>query len=314
MSSTATDSNFVPSLLSSEQHGAPEAKAEKIDITFTGVTETLLIPLLGRAVDAETANPVLGDPYAKEVMAQLNYDFGTLPMPPTHAAAVALRTRFYDGWTTAFLAAHPRATVLHLACGFDSRNQRVEWGSGVRWIDVDLPEVVAVRGRVLPTSLPGRDYRLVGADVTRDSWLEDISILTDHNNDDGPVLVVMEGLLSYLRPEEATALLRRLVDGLGEGELHFDCMNATVMTASQKDTRAAVSRTGSVYQWAVDDVHDIEKIDGRLRLLEAIRYIEAPGLEEFPLLTRVGYYMMSWVPSLRDSVRFVRFGFSAEKK
>ncbi|KAJ8114839.1 hypothetical protein ONZ43_g4806 [Nemania bipapillata] len=120
----------------------------------------------------------------------------------------------------------------------------------------------------------------------------------------------MEGLLSYLQPHEATGLLRRLVERLGEGELHFDCMNAKVRSASQRDRNAAVSQTGSVFKWAVDDLKDIEEIHPHIKWLETIRYLEAPGVEEFPFLSRVTCYLMSWVPSLRDSVRFVRFGFS----
>ncbi|KAI1419094.1 S-adenosyl-L-methionine-dependent methyltransferase [Xylaria sp. FL1777] len=276
---------------------------ERTKVTLTGVTETLLIPLLGRAVDAAAERPILGDPYARGVIEKLDYDFGKLPMPPTHAAGVALRTRFYDRWASAFLATHSHATVLHLACGLDSRNQRVDWGSNVRWLDIDLPEVAALRRRVLPTSIPDQDYQLVAADITDDAWLKGIPT-------DRPVLVVMEGLLSYLPPEDATSLLRRLVEMLKDGELHFDCMNTKVLSASQKDDKAAVSQTGSAFKWAVDDVKDIEKIHPRLRLIEAIRYLEAPGVEEFPILSRIGYYMLSWVPSLRDSVRFVRFGFS----
>ncbi|KAI0204355.1 S-adenosyl-L-methionine-dependent methyltransferase [Astrocystis sublimbata] len=277
--------------------------SERIHVTLTGPAETLLIPLVGRAVDATTQSPILGDRFAKGVMEKLDYDFGKLPMPPTHAAAIALRTRFYDRWTTAFLATHPGATVLHLACGLDSRNQRVEWGPSARWIDVDLPEVVALRRQVLPTSLDGRDYRLLSADITDNAWLEEIS-------DDVPVAVVMEGLLSYLEPEDATGLLKRLVERLKEGELQFDCMKSTVRAASAKDQKAAVRQTGSVFKWAVDDLKEVEELHPSLQLLEEMRFFEAPGVEELPLLSRIGYYMMSWVPSLRDSVRFVRFGFS----
>ncbi|KAF2972223.1 hypothetical protein GQX73_g1318 [Xylaria multiplex] len=250
--------------------------AERTKVTLTGVTETLLIPLLGRAVDAATQSPILADPYAKGVIKKLDYDFGKLPMPPTHAAGVAL-------------------PAIRESNG----------GPNVRWIDVDLPEVVTLRRRVLPTSLPGRDYQLTTADITDDAWLG--SIPTDR-----PVLVVMEGLVSYLEPEDATSLLKRLAETLKEGELHFDCMNSTVLSASQKDQKAAVSQTGSTYKWAVDDLQDVEKVHPRLRLLEAIRYLEAPGVEEFPLLSRIGYYMLSWVPSFRDGVRFVRFGISED--
>ncbi|RWA09881.1 hypothetical protein EKO27_g5220 [Xylaria grammica] len=308
--STIDPSSLSPSASSPPLNGLGlQQMAERTKVTLTGVTETLLIPLVGRAIDATTPSPILADPYAKGVIEKLDYDFGRLPMPHTHAAGVALRTRFYDRWTAAFLGSHPHATVLHLACGLDSRNQRVEWGPNVRWIDVELPEVVELRRRVLPTSLPGRDYQLLAADLTEDAWLEEIPT-------DRPVLVVMEGLVSYLEPDDATGLLRRLAEKLkeGEGELHFDCMNATVLLASQKDRKAAVSRTGSVYKWAVDDLKDVEKIHPDLKLVEAVRYLEAPGIEEFPLLSRIGYYMLSWVPSFRDGVRFVRFGVSKDSK
>ncbi|KAI1361719.1 S-adenosyl-L-methionine-dependent methyltransferase [Xylaria arbuscula] len=280
-----------------------QALSERTKVNLTGVTETLLIPLLGRAADAVTERPILGDPYAKGVVEKLDYDFTKLPMPASHAGAVALRTRFYDRWTSAFLAAHPHATVLHLACGLDSRNQRVEWGPTVRWIDLDLPEVVELRRQVLPVSLPGRDYQLVAADITEDAWLKEIPT-------GRPVLVVMEGLLSYLLPKDAMGLLRRLVETFKEGELHFDSMNAKVLSAGNKQTKVAVSQTGAKFQWAVDDLKDIEKVHPHLRLLEAVRYVEAPGIEELPVMTRIAYYMLTWVPSFRDGVRFVRFGFS----
>ncbi|KAI0809994.1 S-adenosyl-L-methionine-dependent methyltransferase [Xylaria sp. FL0064] len=292
MSSTTNSSPSSPSLpLHPVGELGVRQLAERTKVTLTGVTETLLIPLMGRAVDAATPNPILSDAYAKGVMEKLDYDFGKLPMPPTSAAN-------FRRWP-----AHSHATVLHLACGLDSRNQRVSWGPNVRWVDVDLPEVVTLRRRVLPASLPSQDYQLVAADVTDAAWLKEIPT-------DRPVLVIMEGLLSYLSPEDATSLLRRLVETLKEGELHFDCMNAKVLSGAKKDHKAAVSQTGAAFKWAVDDVKDIEKIHPHLELIEAVRYVEAPGVEEFPLLSRIGYYMLSWVPSLRDSVRFVRFGFS----
>ncbi|KAI1823219.1 S-adenosyl-L-methionine-dependent methyltransferase [Xylaria intraflava] len=280
-------------------------RSGRAKVTLSGVSETLLISLFGRARDAVTESPILGDRYAKDVVARLDYDFERLPMPPTHAGAVALRARFYDRWAAAFLAAHAHATVLHLACGLDSRNQRVNWGPHVRWIDVDLPEVVALRRQVLPSTLPGKDYHLVGADATDDAWLEDVQT-------DQPVLVIMEGLLSYLEPADGRSLIKRLARRIKIGELHFECMSTAVLTASQKDKKTAVSRTGSVYKWAIDDLREIERIDPHLELLEVMRYVEAPGVEELPFMSRIGYYIMSWMPSMRDSVRFVRFGVSED--
>ncbi|KAI1327089.1 polyketide synthesis O-methyltransferase [Xylariaceae sp. FL0255] len=287
---------------------APTATRAKV--TLSGVTETLLIPLLGRATDAARQESILGDVYAGRVLEQLEYDFAKLPMPLSHSLAVAMRTRFYDRWTVSFLDRHPRATVIHLACGLDSRNQRVSWSNpDVRWIDVDLPEVVALRRQVLPTSLPdGQDYRLLGADVTSDGWLQEVPR-------DRPVLVIMEGLVSYLKEEQGKKLLGQLADTFEEGELHFECMTASIMAATNKRENDAVSKTGTKFQWAVDDPKDLEKIHPRLRILEAARYVDlASRTSEFPFASRASFWAMSWVPSIREGIKFVRFEVISERK
>ncbi|KAI0158314.1 polyketide synthesis O-methyltransferase [Xylariaceae sp. FL1272] len=285
--------------------GRERPNTPSIKVSLTGVAETLLIPLLGRVLDAEAEHPILGDSHAKEVIRKLDYDFAKLPVPPTHAAGVALRTSLYDGWAASFLNRHTCATVLHLACGLDSRNQRVKWTSPeVRWIDVELPEVVAIRRQVLPTTLPGQEYQLVEADITDAVWLE-------HIPTDRPVLVIMEGLVSYLQEHAGRTLISRLVSKLKEGELHFDCMNASVLKATNKQGEIAVSKTGTTFQWAIDDLKSLEDIHPSLKMLEAIRYLDlAPGVGQLGWQTRASFYLLSWLPSLRDSVRFVRFGFS----
>lgn len=293
--------------ISSQSPGGGQAAEQpaKFDVGLKGVTETLLITVAARAFDAGTPKPVLGDPYASGVLDQVSYDFEKVKMPPMHCAGVALRTRHFDRLTAGFLEAHPRATVLHLACGLDSRVQRVEWGSDVRWIDVDLPEVVELRRQLLPTSIPGHDYKLVGADVTDDAWLEEIPA-------DRPTVAVMEGLVSYLKEEDAKGLLRRLVERFKEGELLFECINSTIMKSTKTKPVKAVDKTGAVFRFVVDDPKQLEEVHPQLEMLEAVRFVEAPGVEEFSLQARLTMYILSWIPGLRDSARFLRFRFGSK--
>lgn len=107
----------------------------KGNIKLTGAQETLMLTLLARARDTESTYPILNDTYAASVAKQVRdsgYNFskrikyGLLERPTS--AFISLRTRIFDLKTEAFLAAHPdRATVLHLACGLDSRSLRVRW-------------------------------------------------------------------------------------------------------------------------------------------------------------------------------------------
>jgi O-methyltransferase involved in polyketide biosynthesis len=49
---------------------------------------------------------------------------------------------------------HQPVAVSHLACGLDAWAHRISWSNNtrgmVRWIDVDLPEVVDLRRKLLP--------------------------------------------------------------------------------------------------------------------------------------------------------------------
>lgn len=186
--------------------------AEKVD--FTGVQATMLVTLFLRAADAEDAEPVLGDRFAAEAVSRIDYDWKRLGKPGTLRGrfAVALRSRQFDDWTARFLRRHPDATVLQLACGLDSRAFRLDLPAGVRWFDVDLPDVIGLRRKLYQE----RDgYRMLAASVTDEAWLDEVPA-------DKPTLIIAEGLVMYLRETELRQLLRRLTGRFPCGELVFD--------------------------------------------------------------------------------------------
>ena len=130
-------------------------------ITLSGAQETLLATLYGRAVDSRSPDSVLHDHAAREAVERVAYDFGRTGMTDTTAVGIALRAKQLDDWTVEFLAEHQKATVLHLACGLDTRVQRLDPPPSVRWLDVDYPEVIELRRRLLPE--PSGHYETVGA-------------------------------------------------------------------------------------------------------------------------------------------------------
>jgi O-methyltransferase involved in polyketide biosynthesis len=223
-------------------------------------------------------------------------------MTPWQTAGVVVRTRYLDRGTAAFLKAHPRATVVHLACGLDCRAQRLEWGGETRWIDVDLPEVVALRRKVLPTTLPGRDYRLIAGDVTQEAWLDEIPV-------DRPTVVVMEGLLGYLEEADGRDLLFRLVERFKQGELLFECFGPAVVRSGGP---GVIKKLGARLRWGVGDPKALADIHPRLEMLEAVPFVMAPGIEEMPWLERLTMYLISWVPRVRESILLVRLGIGRE--
>jgi O-methyltransferase involved in polyketide biosynthesis len=271
---------------------------EREKITLTGAPETLLATLYGRALDSRAPRSVLHDEAAARAVERIDYDFRRTGMTATTAAGVALRGRQLDTWTREFLAAQPEATVLHLACGLDTRAQRLGVPPGVRWIDLDHPEVVALRERLLPP--PDGDYRLVGASVTDEGWLESIPA-------DRPTVAVFEGLSMYLREEDGRRLVEGITGRFPGGQLLFDCYG-TIGIRLQRLV-PAVRNSGATLHWGIDDPRELEGWHDGLVLLDALRSVDMPGLDLLPPAGRLQMRVLARLPRLRDVGRILRYRF-----
>ncbi|MFC7340203.1 class I SAM-dependent methyltransferase [Saccharopolyspora griseoalba] len=197
--------------------------ASRVD--FSGVPATMLKTLHLRALDAGSANPVLGDHHAAQAVRRIDHDWRRLDKrgAANAAYAVALRGRIFDDLVAEFLRQHPTAVVLNLACGLDSRAFRLQRPAGSDWFDVDLPEVVELRRDLYAEEAR---YRMLAGSVTDPRWLGE---LPAHR----PALVVAEGLMMYLTPERNWELLRRLTEHFDTGEVLFDGVAPWVATTTQ---------------------------------------------------------------------------------
>ncbi|GGP35182.1 class I SAM-dependent methyltransferase [Saccharothrix coeruleofusca] len=265
-------------------------------ITFTGTQETMLATLYARALDSARPDSVLHDTAAAEAVARIDYDFARTGIRGTSAIGVAIRARVLDDWTAEFLAATPEATVLHLACGLDTRARRMAPPPSVRWVDVDLPEVVELRRKLLPD--PPGDYRLLATSVTAEGWLEAVPA-------DRPVVAVFEGLTMYLRAEEVERLVRRITGHFPGGQLLFDAYG-TLGIKLQKLV-PAVRNAGATLHWGMDDPRSIEPWG--VELVQSLRSVELPHLDKLPRGGRIAMKVLALLPGLRDSGRLVRYRF-----
>ena len=87
-----------------------------------------------------------------------------------------------------FVLRQPDAVVLDLGAGLDGRMFRVNPPPTVDWYDIDFPEVVDLRRKLLPA--PANAHG-IGADLTDPDWLHRIP-------NDRPTLLVADGLVPFL--------------------------------------------------------------------------------------------------------------------
>jgi methyltransferase (TIGR00027 family) len=115
-----------------------------------------------------------------------------------------IRTRFYDEYLTA-AAAGGCAQVVLLAAGFDTRAFRLGWPAGVRLFEVDLPEVLDFKERVLGErdAAPRCRRTVVAADLRAD-WPE--RLVAAGFEPGRRAAWLAEGLLIYLTAGEVAEL------------------------------------------------------------------------------------------------------------
>lgn len=269
---------------------------------LTGVSSTTLVTLAARANDALRANSLLRDTVAAATLAQLDWECPRTNLDNAFYTTILVRAQLLDAWVVEFLESHPQATVLHLGCGLDSRAHRLaaHWGAGVRWVDIDLPAVVELRKQVIPLPETTGDYELVGTSVTEDAWLEAVP-------SDRQVLVVGEGLLMYLDPPDARRLVQRIVDRFPGGQFMFDIPGKWFLRMQRLNR--PISRTGAVMTFAIDDAHEIEAWNPKIRARTVLRMWQVPGKEIFPWYLRLLFWFYSCFPGLRTWVSYMRYDF-----
>jgi O-methyltransferase involved in polyketide biosynthesis len=269
-------------------------------IHFTKEKETMLMTLSGRATQSQWKNPILRDPWAEEAMRHIDYDLSKQlsgvsswgmwrDIGPT---IIATRAATFDQLTKRYLSENPDATVLHVGCGMDSRVFRIDPPAGVRWYDLDYPDVIDLRRQLFPER--GASYHLVGARLDDLRWLDEVPR-------DRPGLLIAEGVFHYLSEADVKALLNAVVAHFPRGEVIFDICNPWIV----KKVGSNVGGTGATYKWGLDDPQDIRQLEPKLELIKEFRQSELVAFSRFPLWFRAIYRAQEINPTLRRMERTI---------
>ena len=206
---------------------APGDKADAS--TLTGVSETALLTLNGRAHQARHPHAIIDDPMAIRLADSIAVDFDKFGRK---GQEMALRSLAFDRAATRYLSQHPAATVVALAEGLQTSFWRLDDAlpnAEFRWLTVDFPPIVALRQRLLPASPRIVDLAQSALDYT---WMDAV------DSSDG-VFITAEGLLMYLQPDEAMGLITACAKRFPGGQMIFDLPPVLVKKLAPKGMRAS---------------------------------------------------------------------------
>ncbi|KAK8113751.1 tetracenomycin polyketide synthesis O-methyltransferase tcmP [Apiospora kogelbergensis] len=282
----------------------PSLPKEKV--ILVGSEQTLLPMVMFKLRDAQGPNPILADPYARQLLERCDVDMDASHFKFTtdqrYVTWIANRAKRLDQWCQDFLDAHSEpVTVVHLACGLDCRFFRVNKSSRVRWIDIDQPLVVDLRSRLIPQ--PEGDYTLRTLDVAAPGWYKDIPA-------DRPTLIIAEGLTPYLEPKDGKAMMRDLVEYFGgnglSGQLIFDSLGS--LSVNLTTFIKALRTSGSAFKWGIDEPGEILSLHPHLTMRDRIQWREFMDSHP-PFFGPYGTPMASILPSFEKNIQFWRFDF-----
>ena len=262
--------------------------------SLSGVSETLLVTLYLRAMESARPDALIHDEKAVALVRQLNYDFARvrqIPLSGANKLVIILRNREFDRIAGAFLARNPEAVVVHIACGLDSRFDRVDNGR-VEWYDLDLPDVIALRRRFIGDE--GKRYHLLGCSVFEDGWLEEVSAHRSR-----PLLFLAEGVFMYFEEAQVKSLVQRLRDHFPGAELVFDAYSP--LHVWRHNIQTSASKINLRVRWGTWRGQEIERWGDGIRLLDEWGFLDRPE----PRLAHIRW--MRPVEALARTMRIYHF-------
>jgi O-methyltransferase involved in polyketide biosynthesis len=263
---------------------------DKTQAELGKVQQTLFFPLLARARETASRRPLLRDPKAAEIADALDFDADRVHTPMRFL--IVLRIMILDHWVREFLAAHPSGTVVELGTGLNTRFERTDNGSA-HWVDLDLPDTIAVRRRFFADT--GR-RRMIAASLTDEDWLPEVEATG------GPYFFTADGVLPYLTQDEVTATLSRLAARFPGATIAFD---SYPRVALEWEHKLAAKRDLAYWQWSCDDPAAVEPLG--LRLLESVAVTRPPAGLRAALPARTRLLLAAADPFLGRGSRLNRF-------
>lgn len=162
-----------------------------------------------RAMETERPDAIFLDPYARKLAGERGEEIvNTLKGGRRQSWSMVVRTKVLDDILLRILGSEAIDVVLNLAAGLDARPYRLPLSAGLRWIEVDLPEMIEYKAEMLGSEKPRCQLERIKVDLADVSSRRDI--FARINSTARGILVITEGLLAYLEEGQVAALAEDL--------------------------------------------------------------------------------------------------------
>src|SRR5579859_1856366 len=172
------------------------------------ISDTALWVAVYRAKESERADAMFRDPYARELAGDRGMQIAAaMPFAQRHSWSYTARTWLVDQVIEREVR-QGADMVINLAAGLDSRTYRMQFPASLRWIEIDLPDMLDYKQEILAAEHPLCTLERVPLDLKDTAGRR--ALFQRLGGEAKRILVVSEGLIIYFEADGAAELARDL--------------------------------------------------------------------------------------------------------
>jgi len=221
------------------------------DPAIQHISDTARWAAVYRARESERENALFLDPFARRLAGERGEQIAkATPFHEKHSWSWVTRTYLFDAIIRKQVAQGTDMAV-NLAAGLDTRPYRMQLPPSLKWIEVDLPEILAYKEDLLKAEKPACTLQRVQADLSNAEVRR--SLLARLAGEATKALVITEGLLVYLREQEVSALAEDLKSFPAFKRWVLDIVSPGLLRMLQKNTHQQFGADVPPLQFAPED-------------------------------------------------------------
>jgi methyltransferase (TIGR00027 family) len=168
------------------------------------ISDTALWVAVYRANETDRPDALFRDPFARRLAGTRGEQIAEkMGFSGRDSWPFVARTCAFDGIISQQIRAGAD-TVVNLAAGLDTRPYRMSLPFSLKWVEVDLPAILDYKEEILAQEKPACALERVRLDLTNTTARREL--FQQVGKGSSKALIITEGLLAYLTPQEVGAL------------------------------------------------------------------------------------------------------------
>jgi methyltransferase (TIGR00027 family) len=218
-------------------------------MTIENISDTARWVAVYRAMETARPDAIFHDPFADRLAGPRGRQIlDAMPKGRAYAWPMIVRTAVIDEIVLDAVRNRKADLVVNLAAGLDARPWRLPLPPSLHWVDVDLPGILNYKTEALRNETPVCRYEAVTLDLTDVEARR--ALFSRLAAGSSRAIVISEGLLIYLAPEQVAALATDLHAQSSFKEWVIDLGSPQLLKRMERTWGKSLAASGSPFLFA----------------------------------------------------------------